>query len=99
MKPQQKSKERAIARERIHTLFEEAAVISSNRIDLANRYVQLARNISTRFNVRIPALYKRRFCKHCYHYLISGINARIRTRKGTVIITCFSCKKYTRIKN
>ncbi|MEW6070922.1 MAG: ribonuclease P, partial [Candidatus Thermoplasmatota archaeon] len=64
---------------------------------LANRYVALARKIGMRHNIRLPAKYKRRFCKHCNYYLLPGVNARIRTRKSRVVIFCENCGKFTRI--
>ena len=92
-----------IANERIERLFElaELEVFSGGddpiRLTRGNRYVYLARKIGMRYNVRIPKRYKRRFCKHCYHYLVPGLNARVRTRKHKIIIFCEDCKKYTRI--
>ncbi|MBI4448526.1 ribonuclease P [Candidatus Woesearchaeota archaeon] len=92
-----KSAARAIARERINALFAQAAEVSRTRPDLANRYVTLARKLSMRYKARIPPNLKRRICSHCYQYLVSGMNARIRTREGKLVISCLSCKKYTRL--
>lgn len=97
MRPLDKAKERGMARERIDALFDSAQKVAAKDLSLASRYVTLARNLSMRFKVRIPREYKRRFCKHCYHYLVSGRNARIRTREGKVVIYCLDCKKFTRI--
>ena len=86
--------QREIAKERIQILFRLAEEEFSNgRKDLANRYVELARKISTRCNVRIPKELKRRFCKKCMAYLKPGVNARVRIRseKKYVLITCLEC--------
>jgi ribonuclease P protein subunit RPR2 len=88
-----KSKQKQIARERIEILFKEAEGNKS----MANRYVTLARKIAMKVKVRIPTRLKRRFCKHCYKYLRPGVNSRVRTRSGKVVISCFECKKFMRI--
>lgn len=92
-----KDKQKEIAKERVMTLFEQAETMFPKRKDLANRYVGLARKISMKVRMRIPSELKRRFCKHCYKYLKPGINARIRTRAGKVIISCLECNKFMRI--
>jgi ribonuclease P protein subunit RPR2 len=56
----------------------------------------LARKISMKLNVRIPPVFKRRFCKHCYHYLQPGVNVRVRTKEGKVVYYCLDCRKYMR---
>ncbi|MBD3319016.1 ribonuclease P [Candidatus Woesearchaeota archaeon] len=86
-----------IARKRIHELFELAAEVFSIDPALSTRYVSLARKIAMRFKVRIPRALKRKFCKHCYAYLVPGKNARVRVQNGKVVIFCTGCKKYTRI--
>ena len=93
-----KKEQKNIAKERIKRLFllsEEKA--RQNRFDLADRYVELARKISMRYLVPIPKELKRRFCKHCYSYLVPNRNCRIRVNRGKVIIYCNNCNKYTRI--
>ena len=87
-----------IAMERIDLLFEfaerERARGHYERLD---RYVELARKIGMRYNVRIPAKYKRRFCKHCYSYLMPGRNAEFRTRNKFIVIHCNKCGKLMRM--
>jgi ribonuclease P protein subunit RPR2 len=86
-----------IAKERIRELFRQAGIAASeDRLDLANRYVTLARKISMRFKVKIPADLKRRFCKHCYRYLIPGKTSRVRIAKTRVIYYCNNCRKFMR---
>ncbi|MDH7506649.1 MAG: ribonuclease P [Candidatus Thermoplasmatota archaeon] len=68
----------------------------SGDLNLANRYVEIARKISMRFKIAIPRKFKRRFCKHCYKYLLPGVNCRIRIYRHKIIIYCCNCKKYTR---
>ena len=96
MKTQRKQKARKIALERIYHLFNEAEKIFPRSRDLANRYVQLARKIGMRHRVRIPKKLQRRFCKHCYTYLVPGVNCRIRLRPSMVIYYCLECKRFMR---
>lgn len=93
--PKQKQKE--IAKERIKKLFHEAEKVFAKDKSLANRYVTLARKIAMKVKVKIPLELKRKFCKHCYKFLKPGVNSRVRTREGKVIISCLECKKFTRI--
>ena len=87
-----------IAGERIEILFDlahkEARAKNLNR---ANRYVDLARRIGMRYNVRIPGNYKRRLCRHCHSYLVPGDNCRVRIRGKRIIIFCETCNEYTRM--
>jgi ribonuclease P protein subunit RPR2 len=101
-KKNDKKNQKKIALERIKKLFhlaEQQAYIPNMK--LADRYVQLARNISMRYQVSIPAEYKQCFCKHCYSYLQPSVNSRYRLHNKRLVIFCFNCKKYTRfpIKN
>ena len=95
--PISKKKQKEIAKERIKILFQQAEKVFSENKGLANRYVTLSRKIAMKVRMRIPKEYKRKFCKHCYKFLRPGKNSRIRTRDGKVIISCFECKKFTRI--
>lgn len=91
-----KKEGKEIALKRINILFKEADSNFKKHPERSNRYVEIARKISMKVNLRIPRELKRKFCKHCYNYLKPGVNARVRIRKGKVIYYCFSCKKYMR---
>ena len=93
----QKKKNQAkdIALERIEELFKQAE-LTKNRT-LANRYVKIARDISSRLKIRIPKDLKRKFCKHCGSYLRLGTTVRIRLNKGKKSYYCTFCHKFTRI--
>jgi ribonuclease P protein subunit RPR2 len=84
--------ERRIALERMGILFglarDEALHGRSAR---ARRYVELARRIGMRYNVRVPSEFKRRFCKECQAYLVPSVNARVRVGRGRVVVTCMAC--------
>lgn len=77
-----------IAKERINILLDRA--FSGNK--RKDRYIELARKIALRYNVRLPQKYRRRLCKKC-----SGTEFRIRVfSKGKYILyTCLKCgEKY-----
>ncbi|HYM38727.1 MAG TPA: ribonuclease P protein component 4 [Thermoplasmata archaeon] len=84
--------ERRIALERIEILFRHAEHEALQaRPVRARRYVDLARRIGMRYNVRVPAAFKRRFCKECLAYLLPGVNARVRVGRGRIVVTCTAC--------
>lgn len=91
-----KDRKQEIAKQRIKTLFEQAEKIYNNDPKLADKYVEIARKIAMKINLRFPRGLKRRFCKHCYSYLKPGTNCRIRTRDKKIIYYCMNCKKYMR---
>ncbi len=81
-----------IAGERIDILFrlaEEEAL--NHNLDRANGYVDLARKIGMRYNVRVPGQFKRRYCRFCHSYLIPSQNARFRVRGKRIIVSCNNC--------
>lgn len=83
-----------IALERIDILFKEAKrAMKLKRPLLAKRYVELARKIGMRCNVKIPSKYKTKFCKKCNAYLIPSRNCKIKidSKKHLILITCFEC--------
>ena len=79
--------------ERIEKLFALAEKEFDKHPERSHRYVFLARKIAMRYNIRIPGLLKRRFCKKCYKYLKPSINCRVRTRSSqqAVIVKCLEC--------
>ncbi len=87
-----------IAGERIDILFnlaEEEALI--HNLHRADRYVELARKIGMRYNVRIPRRYRKRYCKHCHSYFLPSVNCRVRIRGNRIVIFCENCGNYTRM--
>lgn len=84
------------AKRKVEELFVYAESIFSSDKSLANRYVKIARKIAMKVNLRLPSKLKRKFCKHCYGFLMPGINCRVRTRDTKVIYYCLECKKYMR---
>ena len=84
------------AREDIKKYFVLAENAFVNDKNLANNYVRKARNIAKSHQLRFPRGLKRRFCKHCYSFLVPGKNLRVRTQEGHVVYYCLECKKFMR---
>nr|WP_048060630.1 ribonuclease P protein component 4 [Methanothermus fervidus] len=80
-----------IALERINILFNLAEREFHKHPERSHRYVEIARNIAMKYNIRIPRIWKRRFCKKCYKFLKPGYNSRIRVSGGKVKIKCLEC--------
>ncbi len=85
-----------MAEQRIKRLFELAEKAYPERPDLANRYVDIARRISMRHRVGIPADLKKRVCKECGSFLVPGDNCRIRLDGQNIVITCLACQAIKR---
>ncbi|MBI2112879.1 ribonuclease P [Candidatus Woesearchaeota archaeon] len=92
-----KEDQKKIALQRITTLFAEAEKTFSEDKKRANHYVALARKIAMRVKLHLPLELKRKYCKYCYALLMPGVNSRVRKREGKVVISCFECKRFTRI--
>jgi len=78
-----------IARERIqrlHDLAREAAAAGED--ERAREYVRRARRVAERNRLSLPRQFKRFTCDACDAYLRPGVNARVRTRDGHVVVTC-----------
>ncbi|MCK4335183.1 MAG: ribonuclease P [Candidatus Aenigmarchaeota archaeon] len=82
-----------IAKERIKILFDQAGKEFKKHPERSKRYVELARKMGMRYNVRLTKEMKMRFCKKCFSYLKPGVNCRVRTRrdKQSVVLTCLDC--------
>jgi len=92
-KDSHKARDLALQRmERLFMLAEEAHATHPERSD---RYVQIARRISSRTRVRMPGPLKRLFCRHCGGFL-SAMTSRVRLREGVLTTTCLLCGQQTR---
>lgn len=91
--------QKLIAKERIKILFKLADRVFKKHPERSNRYVELARKIGMRYNIRLPKEYKRKFCKRCYKYIVPGINCMVRTnsKQRSVIIKCLECGNIMRL--
>jgi len=84
-----------IAKERIDILFDLAEKNLNKNLKRSQRYVELARKIGTRYNVRFSKEMKRKFCKNC-NTLLKGTKVRVRTEGKSLIIKCVNCNKLYR---
>jgi ribonuclease P protein subunit RPR2 len=87
-----------VAKERIGVLFEQAQLAFCEHPEMSNRYVALARRIAMRQRVRIDREFRRRYCHHCYAFLVPGQNMRVRVHRGSVVVTCGICNKKMRYR-
>ena len=88
--------QKAIAKERINILFKEAErAAKQKKLNLANRYVELARKIGMRYNVRIPREFKRKFCRYCHAYMRPGVSCSVEIdpKKKLINVKCLSCHR------
>ena len=78
-----------IAEERIEKLGQLAreAGIKGEEIR-AKRYIFLAQKIAQRHRIKFPVQLKRFICSACGTYLVPGRNARFRTNKKCVVVSC-----------
>ena len=90
-----KKANKKVAKEKVIELFKKADSSFPNQ-ELVDEYVMKARRIAMKHKIRLGKL-KRKFCKHCYSYLKPGVNCRIRTNEGKLVIYCKACKRYTRL--
>lgn len=87
-----------IARERIEILFALAEKNFSKNLERSRRYVELARKIGLRYNVRLTKEQKNSFCKNCNTLLKKGKSAQhtVDGKNKVVLIKCLNCNKIYR---
>ena len=87
-----------IARQRVTDLFALAErEARGQRLDLADRYVTLARRIGMRYNVRLGREYRELYCRACSAYWVEGRTVRTRLRSGVRVRTCLRCGRQRRM--
>ncbi len=89
----------AIAKERMHILFTlaERESVENKNLPRAKRYVELARKIGMRYNVRMDRYFGLLVCRSCNSFLGNSASARVRTLGGKIIICCKNCGRVKRI--
>ena len=82
-----------IAKERIDILLDLAEKEFRKNPSRAARYVELARKISLRYNVRMKKEQKREFCKKCNSLLLPGSTASVRldSKRKLLVLRCRNC--------
>lgn len=85
-----------IASNRMSVLFKlSEKAIKDNRLERAERYVDIIRHISRR--TRTLFSNKTVFCKRCNTLFTVGRNFRVRVMNGRIKITCLKCGEIKRI--
>lgn len=88
-----------VATERVTELFGLAAVEAARGPEsFADRYVQLARKVGTRYNVRLLPEYRELYCRGCSVYWVDGRTVRTRLRAGHRVQTCLVCGRVRRVR-
>lgn len=92
IRKQQPGRRIKIAKERIEILLDLARK-EVDKPERSKRYVELARKIGKRYNVRLKKSQKRSFCKKCNRLLIPGKTSevRINSKKKVITIKCVDC--------
>jgi len=92
-RPGERDRQREVALERIEVLFGQAGVLAAaGDVGSASDRVRLARDISTRCNVRMPREFKLRFCRSCLAYFTAGdCRRRLNSREHRVEVKCLRC--------
>jgi ribonuclease P protein subunit RPR2 len=86
-----------IARERIDDLFALAErEAAAGHPGLADRYVELARRVGMRYNVRVLPEYRELHCRGCAAFWVEGRTVRTRLRGGLRVRTCLRCGRMRR---
>ena len=86
------------AQERIQDLFSLAeAEARRSPNNLSRRYVELARRIGMRYNVRLLREYRDLYCRGCSTFWVEGRSVRTRLRAGRRTQTCLSCGRVRRV--
>jgi len=78
---------------RLASLAEEMEISGgSGNERLAKRYIQIAKEISSHYKVRMPVSIKARICKCCGSFMVPGVNCsvRIASSNGYIVYKC-SC--------
>jgi len=88
-----------IAKERIEKLLDVAKINFENHPERSKKYIELARKIGKRYNVRFTKEQKRSFCKKCNQLLIQNKTSetKIDPIKKLIIIKCMNCGNIYRI--
>ncbi len=82
-----------IAEERIRILVSLAGKEFGRHPERSGRYVELARKIGMRYNVKIDKQIKRRICNKCNRYLLPGKSCTVRSNSSNkaMEVKCLGC--------
>jgi ribonuclease P protein subunit RPR2 len=87
-----------VASERVNQLFGLAVAETPQGSEgFADRYVQLARKVGMRYNVRLLPEYRELYCRGCSTFWVDGRTVRTRLRSGRRVRTCLVCGRVRRV--
>ena len=79
-------------------LFNRAEEELSHHPERSHRYVQMARNIAQKYNLKISvAIGMEDICKNCHKFLRPGLNSQVRLTNFTNPYKCLECGEIRRI--
>lgn len=68
---------------RLYSLAVKSTTESRKSTPLSKRYVKIAREISSHYNVKMPQRIKNGICRNCGNVLVPGINCHVRISSST----------------
>jgi ribonuclease P protein subunit RPR2 len=81
-----------LASDRIRTLLELAGANKKSKPERSRRYVELARKIAERYNVRMTLPQKKSFCRKCSSYFTAeNSKTRVAPKSRAVVRVCLLC--------
>ena len=81
-----------LAMKRIERLLELAEANKKTHAERSRRYVELARKIAERYNVKMAAAQKRKFCKRCSSYFTAdNSKTRVAPKTKAIVRVCVEC--------
>jgi ribonuclease P protein subunit RPR2 len=92
-----KQEGRAGALQRIRALFDAAALAFPADPAKAHQLATQAHRLLLRSKAKLPAVLKRRYCKHCKAFWVPGSTVRVRLGKGNIVYTCLACRRIRRM--
>ncbi len=98
MAKKQDKKNRGAVTQEIRQLFDKAYISRNINPALAHKYMRQAYKLALKKRIKFSNAMKRRFCKRCLHYFISGKNYRVRMNGKTITYTCLDCRHQRRVK-
>ena len=85
-----------IALERMEILLQRADEEFVLHPERSHRYVEMARKIATKYNLKMPSSWRGRFCRNCNKFLKPGSNSQVRLKDSMVNIKCMECGEIMR---
>lgn len=93
--------ERAVSdreiREEMRRLLEEAERVVKEDPERAHRCAEAAWRIKLKHRADLPGRYRRSVCRRCHGFLMPGVTARVRLRRGRVVTRCLRCGATRRV--